>query len=50
MYIVCQLPVAINLIYSSIRNIIFDTNEFYIVTALNNILNLMVAVNAAGIV
>lgn len=48
LFLVCQLPVAINLIYTSIRNLIPDTNEALIVTALNNILNLMVAVNAAG--
>lgn len=48
LFLVCQLPVAINLIYTSIRNIDENSNEFYIVYTFNNILNLMVALNAAG--
>lgn len=49
LFLICQLPVAINLIYTSIRNLVPDTNELLIVTALNNILNLMVAVSCAFI-
>lgn len=48
LFLVCQLPVAVNLIYTSVRNIPEDTKEFYIVYAFNNFLNLMVAINAAG--
>ena len=48
LFLVCQLPVAINLIYTSVRNIPEESQEFYIVYTFNNFLNLMVAVNAAG--
>lgn len=48
LFLVCQVPVAANLIYTSIRTLQPETNEMLIVTALNNILNLMVAVNSAG--
>lgn len=48
LFLVCQLPVAVNLIYTSVRNIPEDSQEFYIVYAFNNFLNLMVAINAAG--
>lgn len=48
LFLVCQLPVAINLIYTSVRNIPEETAEWYIVYTFNNFLNLMVAINAAG--
>jgi hypothetical protein len=48
LFLICQLPVACSLIYTSIRELDSSRNEFYIVTTINNIINLMVAVNAAG--
>lgn len=48
LFLICQLPVACSLIYTSIRELDPNRNEFYVVTAINNIINLMVAVNAAG--
>lgn len=48
LFLICQLPVACSLIYTSIRELDSTRNEFYIVTTINNIINLMVAVNAAG--
>ncbi|RWS07722.1 FMRFamide receptor-like protein [Dinothrombium tinctorium] len=48
LFLICQLPVAGMLIYTSVRTIPQDTNEFCLVTGLNNIFNFMVAVNAAG--
>ncbi|RWS31476.1 FMRFamide receptor-like protein [Leptotrombidium deliense] len=48
LFLICQLPVAGMLIYTSVRTVPPKTNEFYLLTGLNNIFNFMVAVNAAG--
>lgn len=48
LFLCCQSPTAIMLIYSSVREYGRNTNEYYLHIALNNIFNFLVAVNAAG--
>ena len=48
LFLFCQSPVAGILIYSTIRDLERNTNEYYLLTGLNNIFNFLVAINAAG--
>ncbi|KAI1289428.1 FMRFamide receptor [Halotydeus destructor] len=48
LFLCCQLPTAVMLIYTSIREPANGTMEFYMVRGLNNIFNLLMAVNAAS--
>ncbi|XP_015783705.1 thyrotropin-releasing hormone receptor-like [Tetranychus urticae] len=48
LFLCCQSPTAIMLIYSSLRDDGRNTNEYYLHIAWNNIFNFLVAVNAAG--
>lgn len=48
LFLCCQSPTAIMLIYSSVREFKRNTNEYHLHIALNNIFNFLVAVNAAG--
>lgn len=48
LFLFCQIPSAAMLLYTSVREMVPNTNEHALVLAFGNIFNFLVAVNAAG--
>ncbi len=48
LFLVCQLPTAITLLYSAFHNIDQNTNSGVLIRALGNLFNFLMAINAAG--
>lgn len=48
LFLVCQIPTAAMLLYTSVRDITPNTNEHALVLGFGNIFNFLMAVNAAG--
>mgnify|MGYP003729593195 CR=1 FL=1 len=48
LFLVCQIPSAAMLLYTSVREMVPNTNEHALVLAFGNIFNFLMAVNAAG--
>lgn len=48
LFLVCQIPSAAMLLYTSVREIAPNTNEHALVLAFGNIFNFLMAINAAG--
>lgn len=48
LFLICQIPSAAMLLYTSVREIAPNTNEHALVLAFGNIFNFLMAINAAG--
>lgn len=48
LFLVCQIPSAAMLLYTSVHELVPNTNEHALVLAFGNIFNFLMAVNAAG--
>ncbi|GIY58366.1 FMRFamide receptor [Caerostris extrusa] len=48
LFLVCQLPTAVALLYKAFHEVEHGSNEDFLLRGLGNIFNFLVAVNAAG--